>query len=132
LVVGTYKLIGSSTPITQSQAQQLVILWKAYKELQTRDTKAQQEVTDLLSQINSSLTSDQLSAIDAMNLSVRDVASMMQELGVVTAQTNNRSSSSQSASSGNSNRLMVVDLPLVEVAVADNLVEVLQQRHLPV
>jgi hypothetical protein len=104
LVVGTYKLIGSSTPITQTQAQQLVILWKAYKELQTRDTKAQQEVTDLLSQINSSLTTDQNSAIDAMNLSARDVTSMMQELGVAAAQTNNRSTTSQSSSSGNSSR----------------------------
>ena len=104
LVVGTYKLIGSSTPITREQAKQLVILWKAYRELQTRDTKAQQEVTDLMAQINSNFTAEQVSAITAMNLSVRDVMSMAQELGVNTAQgTNqNQSSSSSSSSTGSS------------------------------
>ena len=103
LVIGTYKLIGSSTPITQTQAQQLVILWKAYKELQTRDTKAQQEVTDLLAQINSSLTTEQNAAIEAMNLSARDVVAMMQELGInsntaITTGTGPSSSSSSSSS----------------------------------
>ena len=100
LVVGTYKLIDSSTPITQAQAKELVILWKAYKELQTRDTKAQQEVTDLLTQINSTLTTDQISAIDTMNLSTRDVMSLVQELGVSasTASTSRTGSSSSSSS----------------------------------
>lgn len=106
LVVGTYKLIGSSTPITQDQAKELVILWKAYKELQTRDTKAQQEVTDLLSQINSNFTADQVSAIAAMNLSVRDVMTMAQEQGVNTAQgTTQTGSSSSSSSSSRSSRV---------------------------
>jgi hypothetical protein len=103
LVVGTYKLIDSSTPITQAQAKELVILWKAYKELQTRDSKAQQEVTDLLSQINSSLTTEQNAAIEAMNLSARDVMSMVQELGInsntaITTRTGQSSSSSSSSS----------------------------------
>ena len=104
LVVGTYKLIGSTTPVTQDQAGELVILWKAYKELQTRDTKAQQEVTDLLAQINSNYTADQVAAITAMNLSIRDVMSMAQELGVNTAQGTGSggSSSSSSSSTGSS------------------------------
>jgi hypothetical protein len=101
LVVGTYKLIDSSTPVTQDQAKELVILWKAYKELETRDSKAQQEVTDLLTQINSSLTTEQIAAIDAMNLSTRDVMSLVQELGVSasTASTSRTGSSSSSNSS---------------------------------
>ena len=101
LVVGTYKLIDSSTPVTQDQARELVVLWKAYKELNTRDSKAQQEVTDLLTQINSSLTTDQIAAIDAMNLSTRDVMSLVQELGVSasTASTSRTGSSSSSNSS---------------------------------
>jgi hypothetical protein len=100
LVVGTYKLIDSSTPITQAQAKELVILWKAYKELQTRDTKAQQEVTDLLTQINSKLTTDQITAIGTMNLSTRDVMSLVQELGVSasTASTSRTGSSSSGSS----------------------------------
>jgi hypothetical protein len=101
LVVGTYKLIDSSTPVTQAQAKELVILWKAYKELQTRDTKAQQEVTDLLTQINSLLTTDQIAAIDAMNLSIRDVMSLVQELGV-SASTASTSRTGSSSSSNNS------------------------------
>lgn len=107
LVVGTYKLIGSTTPVTQDQARELVILWKAYKELQTRDTKAQQEVTDLLAQINSNYTADQVAAITAMNLSARDVISMAQELGVNTTQGTNSSgnpSSSGSASGSATSR----------------------------
>jgi|WetSurMetagenome_2_1015567.scaffolds.fasta_scaffold20528_2 hypothetical protein len=104
LVVGTYKLIDSSTPITQAQAKELVILWKAYKELQTRDTKAQQEVTDLLTQINSTLTTDQITAIDTMNLSTRDVMSLVQELGVAASTTTTRTGSSSSSSSSSSSR----------------------------
>jgi hypothetical protein len=106
LVVGTYKLIGSSTPITQTQAQQLVILWKAYKELQTRDSKAKKEVTDLLAQINSSLTTEQNAAIEAMNLSTRDVISMVQELGINsnTAINNGTGPSSSSSSSRSGTR----------------------------
>lgn len=107
LVVGTFKLIEStSAPITQDQAQQLVILWKAYKELQGRDTKAQQEVTDLLSQINSTYTTQQISAIDAMNLSARDVMTLAQQLGVNSAQgsTTSNNSSSRSSSSSSSSR----------------------------
>ncbi len=105
LVVGTYKLIDSSTPVTQVQARELVVLWKAYKELNTRDSKAQQEVTDLLTQINSSLTTDQIAAIDAMNLSTRDVMSLVQELGVSasttsTSRTGSSSSSNSSAGGG--------------------------------
>ncbi len=104
LVVGTYKLIDSSTPVTQTQAKELVILWKAYKELQTRDTKAQQEVTDLLSQINSSLSTDQIAAIDGMNLSARDVMSLVQELGVSASTTTTKTGSSSSSSSSGSSR----------------------------
>jgi len=103
LVVGTYKLIDSSTPVTQDQARELVVLWKAYKELNTRDSKAQQEVTDLLTQINSSLTTDQIAAIDAMNLSARDVMSLVQELGVSASAVNpskTGSSSSSNSSAG--------------------------------
>lgn len=101
LVVGTYKLIDSSTPVTQDQAKELVVLWKAYKELETRDSKAQQEVTDLLTQINSLLTTEQIAAIDAMNLSTRDVMSLVQELGVSasTASTSRTGSSSRANSS---------------------------------
>jgi hypothetical protein len=102
LVVGTYKLIDSSTPITQAQAMELVILWKAYKELQTRDTKAQQEVTDLLTQINSTLTTDQITAIDTMNLSTRDVMALVQELGVSASTTSKTGSASTSSSSSSS------------------------------
>jgi hypothetical protein len=104
LVVGTYKLIDSSTPITQAQAKELVILWKAYKELQTRDTKAKQEVTDLLTQINSTLTTDQITAIDTMNLSTRDVVSLVQELGVSASTTTTKTGSSSSNSSSSSSR----------------------------
>lgn len=105
LVVGTYKLIDSSTPVTQAQAKELVILWKAYKELETRDSKAQQEVTDLLTQINSLLTTEQIAAIDTMNLSTRDVMSLVQELGVTastanTSRTGSPSSSNSSAGGG--------------------------------
>jgi hypothetical protein len=101
LVVGTYKLIDSSTPVTQDQAKELVVLWKAYKELETRDSKAQQEVADLLTQINSLLTTEQITAIDSMNLSTRDVMSLIQELGVSASTAS--TSRTGSASSSNSN-----------------------------
>lgn len=97
LVVGTFQLIDSDTPITSGQAEEMIILWKAYIELQTRDTTADQEITDLLDQIDSLFTSDQQAAIEAMDLTSQNVMAMVQEVGVQTNQ--KRSSSSQSTSS---------------------------------
>lgn len=102
LVVGSFKIIGSSTTITADQAKEMIILWKAYKELQTRDTKAQQEVTDLVSQIQSTFTPDQLAAIDKMDLSFRDVMSLAQELGVSSFQGASQTGTTSSGSSSSS------------------------------
>ena len=99
LVGGTYKLIDSATPITQTQASEMVILWKAYQELNTRDATATQEVSDLLTQINSEFTSEQAATVEAMNLTSQDIMTIAKELGVNEATGSERSSSQSSATS---------------------------------
>ncbi len=86
------------TPIAPQQAEELAVLWKAYNELQNRDTTAEQEKTDLLDQINSSFSADQQAAITAMNLSGQDVMAMVQELGLSTDQRRTKTNSQSSAS----------------------------------
>lgn len=101
LLGGTYKLIDSATPITQTQADEMVILWKAYMELNTRDTTAPQEESDLLGQINSGFTAEQASAIAAMNLTSQDILTIAKELGV-NEETGSGRSSSQNSTASNS------------------------------
>ncbi len=89
LIVGTFKLEGTENVITASQAEQLVTLWQAYQTLSTSDTTASEELTALVKQIQSSMTTAQKDAIKAMNLTGQDMMAFMQEKGLVTFQTAN-------------------------------------------
>lgn len=100
LVAGTFKLIDSNTPINSEEANHMVILWKAYLELQDRDTTHPQEVSDLLKQINNTLTIEQQAAVTAMNLTFSDVMALAREQGVDGNTTLTSSGSSGAATSG--------------------------------
>ena len=82
LVVGSFKLEGTDNAITAEQAAELLPLWEVYQQLSTSDTAAQEEVTALTEQIQETMTTDQMSAIDAMNLTPQDIFTVMQEQGV--------------------------------------------------
>ena len=73
LVVGTLKLEESDLAITADQAQELVPLWQAYRTLMTSQTSAQQERDALLTQIEQTMTAEQLKGIAEMKLAAADM-----------------------------------------------------------
>ena len=81
LLVGTLKLNGTDNAVTADEAGQLLPLWQAYRSLSTSQTAAQAEVDGLLSQIESTMTSPQMQAIKAMNLSNTDMLDLVQSMG---------------------------------------------------
>jgi hypothetical protein len=82
LLVGTLKLENTDQALTADEAGQLLPLWQAYRSLSTSQTAAQAEVDGLLKQIESAMTSEQMNAINAMNLTSTDMMNLMQTMGV--------------------------------------------------
>jgi hypothetical protein len=83
LILGTLKLDGTDLEVSADQASELLTLWKAYKSLSTSDTTAQEELDAVISQIQDTMTTEQLDAIQAMDLQQGDMASIMEELGII-------------------------------------------------
>jgi hypothetical protein len=81
LLVGTLKLEDSDQAITADEAAKLLPLWQAYRSMSNSQTSAEAEVDALLNQIQSTMTSDQVQAITAMNLTDTDMMDLMQSLG---------------------------------------------------
>jgi hypothetical protein len=81
LLVGTLKLDGTDQAVTADEAAQLLPLWQAYRSLSNSQTAAQAEVNGLLNQIEASMSSTQLSTIDAMNLTNNDMLQLVQSMG---------------------------------------------------
>jgi hypothetical protein len=86
LLVGTLKLDGTDNAVTAEEAGQLLPLWQAYRSLSTSQTAAQAEVDGLLKQIENTMTSQQVQAITAMNLSDTDLMDLMQSMGGMSPQ----------------------------------------------
>lgn len=84
LAAGTLQLEGTAQAIAATQAQELAFLWQAYGALATQDATAAAELAALLDQIQTAMTSDQLRAVDAMQLDMVAVQSLAAELGLET------------------------------------------------
>lgn len=82
LVVGSFKLEDTDLAITSEQAIELLPVWQVYQEVSTSDTAAQAEIDALIEQAQETLTSKQMDAINAMNLTQQDVFTIMQERGI--------------------------------------------------
>jgi hypothetical protein len=95
LALGTLKLEGTSNAVTAKQAADLLPLWQVYSSLITSDTAAQEEKDALATQIQETMTSDQVKAIDALNMTQRDVFASMQQLGITTSSQVNANSTPQ-------------------------------------
>ncbi len=100
LIVGTFKLDGTAQAVTAEQAKELLPMWQVYKDLLKSDTAAQEEISGLVDQIQETMTAEQTQAITDMNLTQRDIFTLMEEKGLG-GQRNNSSSSSNSSSSRN-------------------------------
>jgi hypothetical protein len=83
LSLGTLKLTETSLPLTSDQASQLLPLWQGLINLTPLGTGAQEEVNTLLIQIESALTSEQITAINAMQLTQVDLQAWAQANGTI-------------------------------------------------
>lgn len=82
LIIGTFKLEETEQAVTAGQATELLPLWQVYQSLSTSDTAAQAEVDALFAQIQDTMTSEQMQAIEEMQLTQEDVFALMQEQGI--------------------------------------------------
>jgi hypothetical protein len=82
LALGTLMLEKTSYPVQAEQAKTLLILWKAARSLGGSDTVADEELTALVNQIQSSMTSDQMKEIDGMGISLDSMRTITEELGL--------------------------------------------------
>jgi len=83
MAVGILKLEGGANAVTAQQAKDLVPLWQAYSQLAGSDSAAQAELDGVVAQIKSTLTANQLKAIDGMNLTRQDMLTEISLLGLV-------------------------------------------------
>jgi hypothetical protein len=77
LAFGTLRLAETEQAVTAEQAKKLLPLWQALRGGVTADA----EVNAVLRQIEGAMTSDQLEAIAAMQLTQEDLGNWMQEQG---------------------------------------------------
>jgi hypothetical protein len=82
LVIGTFKLEGTTNAVTKAQAANLIPLWQAYAQLTSSNTAAQAEIDAVVSQIQQTLTPQQVQAITALKLSRQDLSKTMSDLGL--------------------------------------------------
>ena len=82
LLIGTFKLQGTSNAINATQAAALVPLWQAYAQLTSSNTAAQAEVDAVVTQIQQTMTPAQVQAITAMKLTRQDLFTEMSSLGL--------------------------------------------------
>jgi TolA-binding protein len=78
LVLGTINLEETDYVVTAEQATQLLPMFYVLQELNNSSSAAQEEIDGLVDQIQSTLTKDQLQAIDDMSLSMKDVSAFTQ------------------------------------------------------
>ena len=100
VAVGTLKLDGTAQDVTADQARELLVLWQVYQDISQSSTAAQEEVSALADQIQETMTTDQMQAITAMNLTQQDVFAAMQNADVNSS--SSVSTTTVSAPSGNS------------------------------
>ncbi|KAF0111815.1 MAG: Uncharacterized protein FD147_617 [Chloroflexi bacterium] len=82
LAFGSLKLAETQTVITSEQAPQLIMLWQALDNLTNSGTSAVEEVDALLLQIESTLSSEQVSTINTMKLTQVELQAWAQANGV--------------------------------------------------
>ena len=82
IIIGTVKLEETEFAVDAEQASELLPLWKALRSLSEDDTTAQAEIEALIAQITETMTPEQTSAIDDMNLTMQEMGSVMETLGI--------------------------------------------------
>ncbi len=81
LALGTLALEETEQAITSEQAAALLPLWKAANSLSGADNVAEEETTGLFNQIQEAMSSEQMQAILAMDLSGQNMADLASQYG---------------------------------------------------
>lgn len=79
---GTLMLEESEYAVDPEQAAQLLPLWKAARSLSESDTVAEKELDAVFTQIEDTMTSEQISAINEMQLTGEEMAQLMEDLEI--------------------------------------------------
>lgn len=79
---GTLMLEETEYAVGPEQAAQLLPLWKAARSLSESETVAQEELEAVFNQIEDTMTPEQVSAINAMQLTGEEMAQLMETLGI--------------------------------------------------
>lgn len=104
LLLGTLKLDETEDAVTPEQATELLPLWQTLQVLSESDTAAQQETEALITQIQETMTAEQMRAITDMNLTRADVMTTMQEQGLTMGAGGQNTTSQDGNSSNSTNR----------------------------
>ena len=86
LAIGTMKLDGTAQAVTPEQAKTLLPLYQALRGTSTSGGGSQEEISALLSQIESAMTAEQLTAIGGMKLTFTDMQTWATENGITLGQ----------------------------------------------
>ena len=87
LAYGTLRLEGTAQAVTSGQAETLLPLWQALQALGASTTAATEETAAVQTQIQSTLSPDQVSAISAMRLTNAMLQTYYVEIGVAEVRT---------------------------------------------
>lgn len=82
LMMGTVLLDKTDYAIDADQAAELIPLWKVLDTMAGSETAAQVEVDAVIASIQDAMTPEQMTAIEAMNLSIADMNDVFQTLGI--------------------------------------------------
>ena len=82
LAIGAMKLDGSANAVTSEQAAKLLPLYQALRGTSTSGGASQEEIAALLTQIEGTMTAEQLSAIRDMKLTFADMQTWATENGI--------------------------------------------------
>jgi hypothetical protein len=82
LLIGTLRLEKTPDAVDAPQAAALLPLWQLFKSINASSTVAPQETDAVVQQIQAAMTPSQIKAIEAMNLSGRDIFTTMQQMGL--------------------------------------------------
>lgn len=82
LAAGTLLLEGTDLAVTQQQAQTLTLLWQGIQSLSASDSTAPAELEAIYQQIQDSMTSEQLAAIQAMEIDPASLREVLSGLGL--------------------------------------------------
>jgi len=104
LVLGTLKLENTDLAVTSDQAAELLPLWQVFSNLSGSDSASQVEIDALVGQIHDTMTPEQITAIEGMNLTWADIFTTMQDLGLVNAPQVNAEGTPQAGGFGNGQR----------------------------